>query len=160
MTTENKDDTTLQASRKKVLDRLSTFWKQRWPREISFQEAIRLVGPRSWVEDRFGTPANIDIGAFRGALVDDQTWEPLTKELKRQTEPLLINAVTDCRKWLVEQMKRSPYRQIQKEKYFNDAKAKFRDLSERQFNTAWQTAIGDTNSKWGQAGRPEKNPRS
>jgi hypothetical protein len=53
-----------------TLKRLLTFWNQRSPREISWSEAAGLIS-EAWLKDHFGTPPTIDIGALRGALIDE-----------------------------------------------------------------------------------------
>ena len=73
------EDATRQKWLESTLDRLRSFWNQRHPREISWQEATGLIS-EPWLKDHFGTPPTIDIGALRGALIDQtpQTSGPPT----------------------------------------------------------------------------------
>jgi hypothetical protein len=64
----------------------------------------------------------------------------------------------DCRRWLVAQMRESPEERPKPKLEFQaEALKKFRPLSARQFQTAWDEAIKESAAAgWSQAGRPKK----
>ncbi|WP_417464318.1 hypothetical protein [Kordiimonas sp.] len=67
---------------------------------------------------------------------------------------------TACRKWLVEEMRKSPaYNGTPKITWKANAQSRFAGLSGRQFDAAWNSAIVETGANWGQAGRKKKSPQ-
>ena len=100
-------------------------------------------------------------GMRLSAAITARASEKAVKVGKQDTKRNSSNASkAKCRDWLVTEMGGSPTdRPMPKKQYFNEAKNKFPDLSERSFNWAWSDAIEETNSEWDVAGRPGKSPR-
>jgi hypothetical protein len=67
--------------------------------------------------------------------------------------------VQACAAWLSDMMKHSPHSSPPKQRLWNEAKAKFQELSWRAFGTAWSTAKANnpTATGWGHAGRKPKS---
>jgi hypothetical protein len=99
-------------------------------------------------------------GLILSAATSPRASEKTVKVGKENTKRNSSNASKiKCRDWLENEMRASPNKRPHaKSKYFEDAKKKFPDLSERSFNRAWSDAIEKTNSEWDVAGRPAKSP--
>jgi hypothetical protein len=68
-----------------------------------------------------------------------------------------IAAETKCRKWLMEEMQKSPRRPQPKENYVKEAQQRF-GVSKRGFDRAWTQAVEKTGSGWMRPGAPKKSP--
>jgi hypothetical protein len=73
-----------------------------------------------------------------------------------------VKSARDVYRWLLDQMQQSPtIKTRSKAAIWAEAKQKFRPLSERQFNRAWDGAITESGAHiWAKAGRPSSNPRT
>ena len=71
-----------------------------------------------------------------------------------------IAAGTHCKRWLEQLVKEHPYgKPDTKNAIFDEAKAKWRDLSRREFNNVWKSVTADvTRASWRSSGRPRKTP--
>ncbi len=69
-------------------------------------------------------------------------------------------AESDCRHWLVEQMRKSPHsRPKPRAQFERDALMSFPGLSRRAFERGWDSAVAETLAfTWKKPGRPRKNP--
>jgi hypothetical protein len=72
-----------------------------------------------------------------------------------------VKSQYDCRRWLIEQMAKSPdARPKSKSAFWDDAQKIFPLLARRQFNRAWDDAIDETDARgWSRAGAPKRPGR-
>jgi hypothetical protein len=100
-----------------------------------------------------------DIGTF---LEENARFQEVRVESSKVRElwpklPSSSKAATDCRKWLIDQMKASPAKPKPKREFRAEALKLFDRLSVRQFNSAWDRAAQDSGAvAWTRAGRPKK----
>jgi hypothetical protein len=98
-------------------------------------------------------------------LVSSPTPENTTPSAPDETTehrqlPSIAKAESQCRAWLIEQMRASPHeRPMAKEGHLRAAVDKYPGLSERGFERAWARAIEETEARWNLAGRPKKSPQ-
>ena len=65
----------------------------------------------------------------------------------------------DCLSWLEQEMRASPDQKPKpKREWLSDAKAKF-DISRRQFERIWDSAMQNTGASWNRPGAPRKSSR-
>ena len=103
-----------------------------------------------------------DRDSFKYDALDDE--QPYTKlRLKRQDvldiwprEGGVAKSERDCRRWLIALMRESDERPKPKQQFQTEAQRKFRNLSERQFLRAWDTAVEEAPAtNWSKRGRPK-----
>ena len=123
--------------------------------------AVVEIAAREWTHLKLFEESNHD--AFKYDALDNE--QPYTKlRLKRQDvldiwprEGGVAKSEHDCRRWLVAIMRESPdERPKPKRQFQTEAQRKFRNLSERQFLRAWDTAVEEAPAtNWSKRGRPK-----
>jgi hypothetical protein len=128
--------------------------------------AVVEIAAREWAHLKLFEESNHD--AFKYDPLDNE--QPYSK-LRLQREDVLgiwpreggvAKSERDCRRWLIAVMRESPdERPKPKQQFQTEAQKKFRNLSERQFLRAWDTAVEEAPAtNWSKRGRPKTKIQS
>ena len=109
-------------------------------------KVVSTVRPRSAAGVPIARVPEVD-----GVTVPAATVRKVWPSVKIRTS----KAETECRKWLAEQMRKSPAQQPKTKSSYRKQQP---SLGDRAFNRAWKGALAEVKPKgWGKAGRPQKS---
>jgi hypothetical protein len=126
----------------------------------SSTSTIRFVTVRSKIAQRLEPGLDTGIHRARHAAIDGVTIPRATvmQLFPAQVKRLTAKIETDCRGYLLQLMKDTPYSSPKpKDDIWADCRNKFPGLSRRAFDRQWSISISETGASWNSQGR-RKNP--